>query len=101
MFHDAAAADYNQLIHFRLKMYVTKPTSEEDENKGKAELEGLHAPNLEAEMHLGRSEFKDLLSRHYQEMRNLANVFTAGRRRTIGVFFCGAVPVRKQLCNIC
>lgn len=67
MFRDAAVADYNQLTHFRLKMYVAKPTSDEDEDKGKADLEGLQAPNLEAEMHLGgrnlRSCSRDIIKR--------------------------------------
>lgn len=67
MFRDATAADYNQLIHFRLKLYVTKQTSDEDEDKGKADLEGLQAPNLEAEMHLGgrnlRSCSRDIIKR--------------------------------------
>ncbi len=58
-------------------------------------LTGLIAPT-----HFGRPDFPTILNEHYDEMARLF-VRDKGRKRKVGVFFCGAPVVGHALADLC
>lgn len=55
---------------------------------------------LVAKTNFGRPDFKAILDRHYDEMRQLFEE-DLGRKRRVGVFFCGAPVIGEQLADLC
>lgn len=58
-------------------------------------LTGLLAPTQ-----YGRPDFHAILSKHYDDMRELFTKDTR-RKRKVGVFFCGAPTIGKLLADLC
>lgn len=55
---------------------------------------------LIARTHFGRPDFPRILDEHYAEMAALF-ARDKGRRRRVGVFFCGAPVIGAQLADLC
>jgi dual oxidase len=62
---------------------------------GVSPLTGLINPT-----HFGRPDLPRIMERHYEEMVGLFERDRA-RKRTVGVFFCGAPGIGRQLADLC
>jgi dual oxidase len=58
-------------------------------------LTGLIAPT-----HFGRPDFPKIMNQHYEDMLQLV-VRDRGRKRKVGVFFCGAPVIGHALADVC
>lgn len=101
-FSSTATADHNQNIGIRLQVYITR-MKEADLMLSREKLDQMFSKDMDAHINSGRPDYSQLFFEHYEKMRFMQQIYriAPGKKRRIGVFFCGAKAARDQLRALC
>lgn len=110
-FSSTATSSHNQNIGIRLQVYVTRAnnaasaSTHHHQSPTQEKLEAMFSRDIDAHILTGRPDYAQLLFEHYEKMRFMQHIYRCtprqGKKKRIGVFFCGAKAAREQLKHLC